>query len=132
MIPAAPGTRILVAVAPADFRKGIDGLAQLARAALAADPFGGGVFVFRNRRATAIKCLYYDGQGFWCCHKRLSRGRFRFWPAARGAVAGVPLEPHELQLLCWAGDFAATKAPAPWRPVGPRADFPSAAARDVR
>ncbi len=132
MIPTAPGLRILVAVEPADFRKGIDGLAQLARTVLAGDPFGGGVFVFRNRRGTAIKCLYYDGQGFWCCHKRLSRGRFRFWPATRGAAAGVPLEPHELQLLCWAGDFAAANAPAPWRPVGAPRDFASAAGRDRR
>ena len=42
--------RILVAVEPADFRKGIDGLAQLCRAALKQDPFGGAIFVFRNRR----------------------------------------------------------------------------------
>jgi transposase len=27
------------------------------------------VFVFRNRRATAVKVLAYDGQGFWLCHK---------------------------------------------------------------
>jgi len=109
--------RILVAIEPADFRKGIDGLAQLARSVLLADPFVGTVFVFRNRRATAIKLLYYDGQGFWCCHKRLSRGRFRFWPG--GERSGALLEPHELQLLCWAGDFAAAGVPEAWRPVGP-------------
>jgi len=38
----------------------------------------GTVFVFRNRRRTAIKALVYDGQGFWLCHKRLSSGRFRW------------------------------------------------------
>lgn len=131
MIALAPGQRILVAVEPADFRKGIDGLAQLARAALAAEPFSGTVFVFRNRRGTAIKCLYYDGQGFWCCHKRLSRGRFRFWPG--GPSGGKALEPHELQLLCWAGDFAAAKVPAAWRPLGPPArKSASAAGADVR
>ena len=31
------------------------------------DPFTGTVFVFRNRRATAVKVLVYDGQGFWLC-----------------------------------------------------------------
>jgi transposase len=35
------------------------------------DPFSGWVFVFRNRPATALKALVYDGQGFWLCHKRL-------------------------------------------------------------
>jgi IS66 Orf2 like protein len=35
---------------------------------------------FRNRRRTSIKVLIYDGQGFWLCQKRLSEGRFRWWP----------------------------------------------------
>ena len=70
MIRITPQMRILVAVEPADFRKGIDGLAQLCRAALKQDPFGGAIFVFRNRRATAVKALVYDGQGFciWATH----------------------------------------------------------------
>ena len=79
MIQVTPQMRILVATEPADFRKGIDGLARLCKEELKRDPFGGGVFVFRNRRATAIKALVYDGQGFWLCHKRLSSGRFCWW-----------------------------------------------------
>ena len=46
--------RILVGVEPIDFRKGIDGLARACREVLAADPFSGWLFVFRNRRATAM------------------------------------------------------------------------------
>jgi transposase len=61
---------------PADFRCGIDGLMRLCREQLEADPFCGAVYVFRNRRWTAVKLLVYDGQGFWLCHKRLSAGRF--------------------------------------------------------
>ena len=64
MIQLTPQMRILVAVEPADFRKGIDGLCQLCRQALGADPFSGGVFVFRNRLGTAIKLIVYDGGGF--------------------------------------------------------------------
>ena len=55
----------LVAVEPVDFRKGIDGLARLCKDVLQQDPFRGWVFVFRNHRATAVKILVYDGQGFW-------------------------------------------------------------------
>ena len=29
-----------------------------------------------------MKVLRYDGQGFWLCHKRLSQGRFPWWPSA--------------------------------------------------
>ena len=62
-----PQSRILVAIAPVDFRKGIDGLAAVCRQVRAEQPLSGAVFVFRNRSATAIKLLFYDGQGFWLC-----------------------------------------------------------------
>ena len=64
MLQITPQMKILVAVEPADFRKGIDGLARLCKDSLEQDPFGGAVFVFRNRRGTAIKVLVYDSQGF--------------------------------------------------------------------
>ncbi len=112
MIQVAPQMRVLVAVEPADFRKGIDGLARLARDELDQDPFSGSLFVFRNRKATAVKILVYDGQGFWLCYKRLSTGRFRFWPAGQRPRT---LEAHELQVLLSGGDFEAAAAAPPWR-----------------
>lgn len=72
MIQLTPQTRIFVAVEDADFRKGIDGLCGLCRSVLKKDPFTGAVFVFRNRRRTALKILAYDGQGYWLCHNHLS------------------------------------------------------------
>ena len=73
MIQITPQMRILVAVESVDFRKGIDSLAELCRQKLDADPFSGYLFVFRSRRATSIKVLVYDGQGFWLATKRLSK-----------------------------------------------------------
>jgi len=73
MIQLTAHMRILVAVEPVDFRKGIDGLARVCREQLSHDPFKGALFVFHNHRATAIKVLVYDGQGFWLCQKRLSK-----------------------------------------------------------
>jgi len=64
VIQLTPQMRLLVAVDAADFRCGIDGLARRCREVLAADPFSGTAFIFRNRRATAVKVLVYDGQGF--------------------------------------------------------------------
>ncbi len=116
MIQITPQMRILVAVEPCDFRKGMDGLAQLCREVLSADPFTGTVFVFCNRRRTAIKLLMYDGQGYWLCHKRLSQGRFRCWPTSGDAEA-TPLLAHELQVLLYAGDPMATRAAPMWRRV---------------
>ncbi len=116
MIQLAPQMRILVAVELADFRRGIDGLAKLAREELAEDPFSGRIFVFRNRRGTAVKILVYDGQGFWLCQKRLSQGRFPFWPTGETVRC---LEAHELQVLLSGGDFEAAQGAPPWRRVGP-------------
>jgi transposase len=122
MIQLTPQMRILVAVEPADFRKGIDGLARVCKDVLQQDPFSGWVFVFRNRPATAVKVLVYDGQGFWLCHKRLSSGRFRFWPAGLSAsgqasAAARTLAAHQLQVLLSAGNPDATQAAPAWRPV---------------
>lgn len=117
MIQVTPQMRILVAVEPVDFRKGIDGLGRLCRETLRSDPFCGVVYVFRNRRRTAIKLLVYDGQGFWLCHKRISEGRFRWWPSAADEATTVAA--HELQVLLYAGDPAATRAAPVWRRVAP-------------
>ena len=61
MLQITPQMKILVAVQPVDFRRGIDGLARLCQESLQHDPFAGAVFVFRNRKATAVKLLMYDG-----------------------------------------------------------------------
>lgn len=115
MIQVTPQMRVLVAIEAADFRRGIDGLAQLCRAALNEDPFAGALFAFRNRRRTAIKLLVYDGQGFWLCHKRLSKGTFRWWPSSQADAATAALQAHELQVLICAGDPSATHAAPLWR-----------------
>jgi transposase len=116
MLQITPQMKVLVAIEPADFRSGIDGLAQRCRAHLGADPFAGTVFVFRNRRRTALKLLVYDGQGFWLCHKRLSRGHFTWWPAAVDRVS-TRLQAHELAVLISAGDPSHVRAQEPWRRV---------------
>lgn len=120
MIQITPHMHVLVAVEPADFRKGIDGLARICKDVLQEDPFSGCVFVFRNRPATAIKALVYDGQGFWLCHKRLSSGRFRWWPTTQSTEAAAALAAHQLSVLLAAGNPADAQGVPAWRPVGPR------------
>lgn len=116
MIQLPPQLRVLVAVEPVDFRRGIDGLAQICRAALGADPLSGTVFAFRNRRGSAIRLLVYDGWGYWLCYKRLSKGRFHHWPTAVDSPA-VRVLAHELQVLLSGGDPVAAGAAPLWRRV---------------
>ncbi len=117
MIQITPHMKILVAVQPVDFRKGIDGLAAVCRQALGSDPLSGTLFVFCSRRGHAIKCLTYDGQGFWVAQKRLSSGRFTGWP--KGEDASLRWDPHQLHLLLWNGNPASVRAAPMWKPVAP-------------
>jgi transposase len=119
MLQLTPQMRILVAVEPVDFRKGIDSLAELCRAKLNADPFSGCLFVFRSRRATSIKVLVYDGQGFWLATKRLSKGRFRWWPQVaeeRAEERTWMLRVHQAQVLFATGNPDVDAAPE-WRQI---------------
>jgi transposase len=116
MLQITPQMKILVAVEPADFRRGIDGLVRLCQDTLRQDPFLGAVFVFRNRKGTALKLLTYDGQGFWLCHKRLSQGRFPWWPSVAEGGAHR-LAAHQLSVLLSAGYPTRTGAAPDWRAV---------------
>jgi transposase len=116
MIQITPQMRILVAIEPLDFRNGIDGLSRVCRDVLKSDPFSGTLFVFRNRRGTAIKALVYDGQGYWLCQKRLSKGYFRGWPKA-GEGRLKHLLAHEIQLLIWNGSPSAGSVAPMWKKV---------------
>lgn len=116
MIAVMPQMRLLVAVEPVDFRRGIDGLAAVCRQKLQADPMSGALFVFGSRNRKSIKILVYDGQGFFLCQKRLSAGRFNWWPQGQ-AGPSVRLEAHQLQLLLWNGDPAKAHTAPLWRPL---------------
>jgi transposase len=114
LIQITPQLRILVAIEAIDGRKGIDSLAQLCREKLDADPFSGCLFIFRSRSGKAIRILAYDGQGFWIATKRLSKGRFKWWPT--GNEPAKTLQAHQAQLLLAAGNPEAEAAPV-WRRV---------------
>lgn len=120
MIQITPQMRIWLAVEPVDFRKGIDGLVQLCRQKLQADPLAGALFVFSSRRRKSLKLLVYDGQGYWLCQKRLSEGRFKWWPLSQ-PQATCGLDAYQLQLLLWNGNAMDVKAAPMWRPIAPAA-----------
>lgn len=89
MIRLTHESRILLAIAPADFRAGIDGMSARCRQVLEHDPSSGAIVVFINRAHTMIRALSYDGNGYWLMTKRLSRGTFKQWPRSAGALSQV-------------------------------------------
>ena len=67
------------------------------------------------RAALLLQHARYDGQGYWLAQKRLSKGRFVWWPESDDAAK--QLEAYEALLLFAAGDVARVRAAPMWRRV---------------
>jgi transposase len=115
MLQVTPQTKIYVSLKSIDFRLGIDGLCGLIRGSFNIDPLDGALFAFTNRRRSGIKFIIYDGQGYWFCYKRLSRGKLRWWPKGEGVVAS--LDVRNLLLLIYNGDPTLIKFQSDWKSV---------------
>jgi hypothetical protein len=61
----------------------------------------------------------YDGQGFWHCQKRLSKGKFNWWPEGTKDTKNKisQLEAYELQLLLWNGNPNTAKVSSFWKKI---------------
>lgn len=88
MLPLTGTARIYLYRGAVDLRKSFDGLAGLVRLQGETEVFGGGLFVFVNRRRTLVKILYWDRDGFAIWAKRLERGTFRM-PRTDGRQAEI-------------------------------------------
>ena len=71
MIGPHGAVRVMVAIRPVDFRKGVEGLAALVRETMKTNPFSGAVYVFRAKRADRVKSIYWDGTGVCLFANRL-------------------------------------------------------------
>ena len=67
--------------APVDFRKSINGLAQVVEQGMGRSPMERALFVFGAKSRDRIKVLYWDRTGFCLWTKRLEKDRFQ-WPRA--------------------------------------------------
>ncbi len=110
MIQVAPGTGVYLVCEPISMRKGFDGLAAEVVNILKADPYSGGLFLFRSKRGDYLKILYWDGSGLCLFAKRLEKDRF-IWPRTTGAR--LKLTPAHLGLLIEGIDWRRTVTPEP-------------------
>ncbi len=116
--------------APADLRKGFDGLSALVSQGLGQDPLSGDCYLFVNRTRKRAKVLLWDGTGLCIYAKRLERGRFAcLWRAAEARV--VRLTMSELQLFLEGSTLVGRVAlsPAPFVVASTQKNLASPAAR---
>lgn len=71
-----------------DLRKGIDGYTSTIQNLYHLDPFQNALFLFCNRQHNKLKCLYWDGTGFWLLYKRLDNGHFK-WPSKEETTLSI-------------------------------------------
>lgn len=114
MMQITPHQKFFLCIEALDFRKGIDAIAAVCKQKLLSDPMNGTLFIFANRKRTAVKILVYDGQGFWLCMKRFSRGRLAWWPAS---LAASQLSASQLHILLYQGDPMRAAIPSDWRQI---------------
>ena len=69
--------RIFIATGATDLRKSYDGLSALVEGTFGREVRTGDVFVFVNRRATQVRVLYWERDGYCIWMKRLEAGTFR-------------------------------------------------------
>lgn len=89
--------RVYLCRQPVDFRKGMKSLAVLVEQSLGLDPFAEALYIFTNRRRNAVKCLYWERNGFCLWHKQVEQERFK-WPLHLDAAV-VTLTAQELKWL---------------------------------
>ena len=98
MLTRPSGSRIFVAREAVDLRKSYDGLAALVEGTFEMSLLTGDLFVFINRRATQIRVLYWDRDGYCIWMKRLECGTFCRASAADGRAL-VEVDIGELMML---------------------------------
>jgi transposase len=94
----SPAVKLWYCTSPVDMRLGFDGLFNLVRSRLKADPLSGHLFIFCNKSANRLKVLYWGGCGLclWC--QRLERGRYHF-PRPQGQGDAIALTPGQFQMV---------------------------------
>jgi transposase len=82
----------------ADMRCTFEGLCGVVRNHMHQDPLNHHVYIFINRRASQVKLLVWEGDGFCIFHKRLEEGTFER-PRPGSDSTQVTLTRTELQLI---------------------------------
>ncbi|MBR1622618.1 MAG: IS66 family insertion sequence element accessory protein TnpB [Pseudobutyrivibrio sp.] len=87
--------KVYIATGYTDLRQGIDGLASFVKLRFNLDPFDKDtLFLFCGRKATKIKGLVWEGDGFLLLYKRLEVGAFA-WPRTESEALAISAEQYQ-------------------------------------
>lgn len=117
MLTLPPSVRLWACTTPVDLRKSFDGLSGAVEATMGRDAMSGGVFVFFNKRASQIRLLWWDRDGWMLLAKRLEAGRFQPPWLGRDRPGQVwEMEAADLSLVLAGVDVRGARRLPRWRP----------------
>ncbi len=116
MIQLTAQMRILIAIKPLDFRKGVDSIASYCKYQLQQNPYSGVVYAFRNKASTAVKIFAFDGCGIYLIIRRFSRGKLAWWPSSTDEAL-QPLAAQQLAVILAQGNPMSAGFPTDWRKI---------------
>lgn len=86
---------IYLALGHTDFRRQISGLTSQVSLQFKMDPYCNALFLFCNKRHSAIKALKWDGNGFLLATKLLVDDMKFQWPKTQGDIRNINLRQLE-------------------------------------
>lgn len=112
----------MIALNPVDFRAGHNKLRAVAEQLFGEDPQKKGLFLYRNRRNTDIKLIFYNGTGYFVGHQKLSKGRLSWWP--RTEVEALNVSVNEIGRLLLGVDPRGSWHPD-WKQLDGESELPN-------
>ena len=107
--------RLFLANRAIDGRKSFNGLAAVVENEFELPPMSGDMFIFLNRRATLVRMLFWDRDGFCLVSKRLEKGTFKRVRQAAADVNRVELDVAELSMLLEGVEATHIRRKARWK-----------------
>lgn len=108
--------RLFLANRAIDGRKSFNGLAAVVEGEFELSPMSGDMFIFLNRRATLVRMLFWDRDGFCLVSKRLEMGTFKRVTQAAAEVSRVEIDVAELSMLLEGVEAKDIRRAARWKP----------------
>lgn len=124
MLTGNPNARIFLCTQDTDMRKSFDSLRGIIRSAMHLDPLSGSLFVFKNKRADRIKCIYWDETGFAMWYKVLQKGTFQFPSLQKYDSAGLEIDASTMRLILDGIDLSTIRRRPRFRPAPRQSDLP--------
>jgi transposase len=109
------GLDVFVVHEPVSFGMGMNGLSLYCETILSKNVLSGALFVFRNKRSSMLRVLFFDGAKLWLVTGKQVEGKIPWWPS--GSQGMSELAGAELQILLHGGHALAAYFPAPYRKI---------------